>query len=293
LKPGFLLIRELSDGSWAVDWTAPQAEPGLFPSTTGACAIHRAGLDWTLTCAGDAPTQLRIAGIHDDRTEIVVRVAPAEGRPQFAMLGRDLPTMELALSGEPAAASDDQPTAFKSWLWLGIEHILSGTDHLLFVLGLVLLITSGRQLVATITSFTLAHSITLAAASLGAISLPSAPVEAVIALSIVLLAVELTRDDETLTHRKPWLVAFVFGLLHGFGFAGALGDIGLPADAIWMPLLSFNLGVEAGQLSFVAAVVGPVILLRKTPRFVQLIPVYCIGTWAMAWTIERVAGYLL
>ncbi|MCP4869255.1 MAG: HupE/UreJ family protein [Proteobacteria bacterium] len=293
LKPGFLLLRDLGEGTYAVDWTAPQAEPALFPRTSGGCALERAGLDWHLTCAGDEPTQVHLDGIRDDRTEVVVRVARADGEPMFAMMSRDLPMLELGLSGDAASSEHAQPTGFMTWLWLGIEHILIGTDHLLFVLGLVLLISSGRDLLATITSFTLAHSITLGAASLGAIALPSAPVESVIALSIVLLAVELARDEETLTHRKPWLVAFAFGLLHGFGFAGALGEIGLPQESIWMPLLSFNLGVEAGQLAFVAAVIGPVILLRKAPRAVQLIPVYCIGTVAMAWTIERVAGYVL
>jgi len=292
LKPGFLLIRDLGDGGWAVDWTAPQAEPGLLPSATGACTIERGGLDWRLKCAGEGPTELHLDGIRDDRTEVVVRVARAEGPPAFAMLSRDLPMMELVLDGAGEAAAE-QPAAFKTWLVLGVEHILGGTDHLLFVLGLVLLIASGRDLLATITSFTLAHSITLGAASLGAISLPSAPVESVIALSIVLLAVELARDGDTLTHRKPWLVAFAFGLLHGFGFAGALGEIGLPKDAIWMPLLSFNLGVEAGQLAFVAAVLGPVVLLRKAPRWAQLLPVYGIGTVAMAWTVQRVAGFVL
>ncbi len=298
LKPGFLLVRESAvAGTWIVDWTAPQAEPGLLPRTDGPCAMVRAGLDWTLTCAPDAggPTTLTLDGIRDDRTEIVVRVAPAEGPPQFAMLSRDLPTMELTLSGAPAgdAAAHDAPTGFTTWLIIGIEHIIFGPDHLLFVLGLVLLITGGRQLVWTITSFTLAHSITLAGASLGHLSLPGPPVEAVIALSIALLAVELTRDRETLTHRKPWLVAFAFGLLHGFGFAGALGDIGLPEDDLWMPLLTFNLGVEAGQLMFVAAVIAPVIWLRKAPRWAQLVPVYFIGTLAMAWTFERVLGYAL
>lgn len=291
LKPGFLLLRDLGDGTYAVDWTAPQAEPGLFPRMTGACSLERAGLDWHLACADEAATQIHLDGIRDDRTEVVVRVARTEGEPMFAMMSRDLPMLELGLSGGAAASEHAAPSGFVTWLILGIEHILIGTDHLLFVLGLVLLIASGRDLVATITSFTLAHSITLGAASLGAVSLPSAPVESVIALSIVLLAVELAGDGETLTHRKPWLVAFAFGLLHGFGFAGALGEIGLPQDSIWMPLLSFNLGVEAGQLAFVAAVIGPVILLRKAPRAVQLIPVYCIGTMAMAWTIERVAGY--
>ncbi len=291
LQPGFLLVQETDAGAWEVHWTAPQAEPELIPHVTGGCALDRLGMTWTLRCSGEEPGELRVPGMRLDTTEVVVRVAPEEGAPGFAILTQQMASMELDLQAAAAGEEHAASPSFVGWVWLGVEHILIGTDHLLFVLALVLLITGARELVWTVTSFTIAHSITLAAASLGALSLPSGPVEATIALSIVLLAVELAGDEESLTHRKPWLVAFAFGLLHGFGFAGALGELGLPEDQVWMPLLSFNLGVEAGQLAFVAVVIGPVIALRKAPRWAQLAPVYAIGTVAMAWTVERVSGF--
>jgi hydrogenase/urease accessory protein HupE len=288
LQPGFLLLDEGSPGSWSVSWTAPPAEEQLVPFVESDCVSHRTAARWTLACeSGQAPSAVRVRGISLDSTEVVVRLAPAEGSPRLGSITRDQDL--FTLSGSPGEQLGGSP--FVRWLTLGVEHILGGIDHLLFVLGLVLLITGGRQLVATITSFTLAHSITLGGASLGALSLPGPPVEATIAASILLLAVELTRDEATITRRKPWAVAFVFGLLHGFGFAGALSELGLPDQSIWMPLLSFNLGVELGQLAFVAAVVGPVILLRRAPRWLQLVPVYAIGGLAAAWMIQRIAGF--
>jgi hydrogenase/urease accessory protein HupE len=183
------------------------------------------------------------------------------------------------------------PVAFGGWLELGFVHIAGGVDHLLFVLGLVLLIPGRRALVAAITAFTVAHSLTLAGATLGAFSLPGPPVEATIAASIVLLAVEGTRSEAALARSRPWVVAFAFGLLHGFGFAGALLELGLPRDAAALPLLGFNLGVEAGQLAFVALVLGPVIALRRAPRRWQLVPLYALGSVATAWTIQRIVGF--
>ena len=146
-----------------------------------------------------------------------------------------------------------------TYLRLGIEHILGGIDHLLFVLALVILVREWRRVAITVTAFTIAHSITLAAATLGFVNVPARPVEATIALSIVLVAVEIVnarRGRPSLTARWPWLVAFAFGLLHGFGFAGALSEVGLPQHAIPLALLFFNLGVEVGQLAFVALVMA-------------------------------------
>jgi hydrogenase/urease accessory protein HupE len=255
---------------------------------------------WTVLCPeGSASSELVILGIQREGTEVVVRIAPLEGDPVMAGLSLGNESVPLNLSSASASGG-----GFGHWVRLGVEHILIGADHLLFVLGLVLLIATTRQLLVTITSFTLAHSITLGGASLGYFSLPSAPVEAVIALSIVLLAVELIRPYRdssapglsdppamSLSRRKPWLVAFVFGLLHGFGFAGVLGELGLPQDAIWMPLLAFNVGVELGQLSFVALIFLPTVWLRKAPDLVRQLPAYAIGTVAAAWTLERVASF--
>ena len=177
---------------------------------------------------------------------------------------------------------------------LGTEHILFGVDHLLFVLGLLLLVRGVRPLVKTITAFTIAHSITLGAAVMGVVPVERGPVEAAIALSIVLLAREIVvgqRGSSHLVHRRPWLVAFVFGLLHGLGFAGALGEIGLRSADIPLALLFFNLGVEFGQLAFVAVLVALSGMVRRTvgSRFPGLEPAvgYCLGGLAMVWFFER------
>ena len=178
---------------------------------------------------------------------------------------------------------------------LGFDHILSGLDHLLFVFGLTLIVGGGWRLVKTITAFTLAHSVTLALSTFGLVRVSQAPVEAVIAMSIVFLARELMLQKQGrpgLTSRAPWLVAFMFGLLHGFGFAGALREIGLPQGDVPMALLAFNLGVEAGQLLFVALILAAIWLLRRLsnrtlPPWLGQVPACAIGSIAAFWMIER------
>lgn len=186
-----------------------------------------------------------------------------------------------------------------NYLKLGIDHILMGYDHLLFVLGLLLLVVNWKTLIKTITAFTLAHSITLTLASLQWFSLPQKPVEAVIALSIIFLAkehIDLLKGRPSLTASKPWVVAFIFGLLHGFGFAGALGDIGFPQSHFINALLSFNVGVELGQLIFIGLVLSLFYLFKKViytlPKSYLKIPSYCIGCIAMFWLIQRTLGFL-
>jgi len=188
----------------------------------------------------------------------------------------------------------------RTYLVLGIEHILLGIDHLLFVFALLLLVRGVGRLIATVTAFTVAHSITLGAATLGFINVPSAPVEATIALSILFLATELARgrgarlsgpEPPSMTNRFPWVVAFSFGLLHGFGFAGALSEIGLPAQAIPLALLFFNVGVEIGQLTFIAAILVIAWILRHAsapiPRWSPKLAAYVIGSVAAFWVFER------
>jgi hydrogenase/urease accessory protein HupE len=194
----------------------------------------------------------------------------------------------------PVQGADDNVA--NTYLWLGFEHILGGIDHLFFVFALLLIIGSKRELIVTVTSFTLAHSITLTLATLGFVHVPQSPVEAVIALSIVFLAAEIIHKERGrvgLASRAPWVVAFIFGLLHGFGFAGALSEIGLPPDAIPLALVFFNVGVEVGQLFFVLSVfavnelgkrVTSVSILQRTERLAT----YCIGSLASFWLIERV-----
>jgi hypothetical protein len=187
----------------------------------------------------------------------------------------------------------------KRYTLLGSEHILDGFDHLLFIFGLLLLVRGPWMLVKTVTAFTLAHSITLALATLGVVSLPPGPVEAAIALSIIFLALEVINGQQgrtSLTHHMPWLVAFVFGLLHGLGFAGALGAIGLPPGEIPIALLFFNIGVEIGQLIFVGAVLLVLWGLRRSgvrwPVWARPVPAYLIGTIATYWFAER-AGVMV
>ncbi|MGI9399927.1 MAG: HupE/UreJ family protein [Rhizobiaceae bacterium] len=202
-------------------------------------------------------------------------------------------TIDLALF---QAGSGSWLDAARRYTLLGIEHILSGFDHLLFVLGLLFLVRGAWMLVKTITAFTVAHSITLALATLGILKVPSAPVEAAIALSIVFLAVEIVkgwRGQFSITHQMPWLVAFAFGLLHGLGFAGALSELGLPPDEIPIALLFFNIGVEVGQLIFVAIILVAIWAWRHArfpaPRSLALAPAYAIGTLAAYWFLERAA----
>jgi len=187
----------------------------------------------------------------------------------------------------------------QTYTWLGITHILLGFDHLLFVFALLLIVKNVRRLLWTITAFTLAHSITMAGATLGVVHIPQQPVEAIIALSILLLAMEIIHEKQGkvgLASRYPWMIAFIFGLLHGFGFAGALAEIGLPNQAITLALIFFNIGVELGQLMFVATVVLVALLLQRLnyPRFmkkVEMFVVYAIGGISAFWMIERIVAF--
>jgi len=225
-----------------------------------------------------------VHGLSATMVDVLVRVAFKDGRVVSRMLRPDAPSFVFTKETVGPASG--------GYIVLGVEHILFGIDHLLFVLALVLLVRGVGLLVKTITAFTLAHSITLALATLGVVHAPSAPVEAVIALSIVFVASEILRSrrgERGLTARAPWLVAGVFGLLHGFGFAGALSEVGLPANDIPLALLFFNVGVEAGQLAFVVGALGVIALLRgaRLPEWSQLLPPYAIGSVAMYWVIER------
>jgi hydrogenase/urease accessory protein HupE len=207
------------------------------------------------------------------------------------------------LQGAPGftvTASPGRWEVVQTYTLLGIEHILTGIDHLLFVLALVILVKGTRRLLWTVTAFTIAHSITLALATLGVINVPGPPVEATIALSIVFVASEIiaqARGREGLAARKPWLVAFSFGLLHGLGFAGALAEVGLPQNAIPLALLFFNVGVEIGQLLFIAGVLAFAHLAKRVaggwvqPAAVSVAAAYAIGGIASYWTIERISSF--
>ena len=243
--------------------------------------------------AGLAGQRIECPGLQLTITDVLVRVELLDGR-SWTMLARpSQPWIEIAGARSTAATA-------MTFFVHGIEHILFGFDHLLFVLGLVLIVASPRALFLTITAFTVAHSITLALATLGVVHVPGPPVEAAIALSILLLATEIVhreRGEIGLTARWPWVVAFAFGLLHGFGFASALADIGLPQGDIPLALFAFNVGVECGQLVFVGTVFGVLWVTRRLllgprveRRALRVAP-YAIGGLAAFWLFERLARF--
>ena len=300
IRPGYLEIIEQAPNTYGITWKAPirlerplAVEPRfpfdcetsrqLIQSNEGTALIHKA----SVSC--DMPLQNRriyLAGLDSTLTDVLVRFQPADSAMQALRATPNMPMVEVA-------GNETRQGVAYTYFMLGIEHILFGIDHLLFVLALVLLITGVRRLVETITAFTLAHSITLVFSSLGWVSLASAPVEATIALSIVFLANELAHksaDASRVSEKHPWLVALAFGLLHGFGFAGALAEIGLPEGEMTAALFTFNLGVEVGQLAFLTCVL---LLLNLVGRLhqrqrVDLFASYAIGITASVWLIERV-----
>ena len=247
---------------------------------------------WTVRVpASLAGRDVRIVGLEKTLSDALLRIEYLDGQSWTQRLTPASPEATI-----PAAA--DITAVARTYGALGVEHILTGFDHLLFVFGLLLLSQGLRQLFLAVTAFTIAHSITLAAATLGLVHIPQRAVEAVIALSIVFVAAEIinARSGQIgLAARAPWLVAFAFGLLHGFGFAGALSEIGLPQGYIPSALFFFNLGVEAGQLAFIAAVLATAAALRRlwrpVPAWARLAPPYAIGSLAMFWVIQRVAQF--
>jgi hydrogenase/urease accessory protein HupE len=242
----------------------------------------------TLECPdGIAGKTIAIAGLESTITDVLVRVQHADGRLESHLLRPTGSSVTLGAATTLVQRSFD-------YVRLGIQHILLGVDHLLFVLGLMLIVADRWMLVKTITAFTVAHSITLAIATLGYASAPMLPLNAAIALSILFLGPEIVRKwrgETSFTIRHPWVVAFAFGLLHGFGFASGLTAMGLPKAEIPLALLLFNVGVEIGQLAFVLIVIllerAFRVLEVRWPQFVARLPGYAIGTLGAYWTIQR------
>ena len=305
-RPALLQITETEAGQYEVLWKRPQrgdltlglqlalpADCGdLAPSASQA--VPGALIERRLIACGESGLigrRIGIEGLVSSSTDVLARIEFLDHRVQTNLLKPASPWL-LVQGPRPATAIAAE------YFGMGVEHILLGIDHLLFVLGLVLIVRGAGLLVKTITAFTVAHSITMALATLGFVHVPQAPVEAVIALSIVFLASELARQHRGqfgLTARCPWLIAFSFGLLHGFGFAGALAEVGLPETDIPLALLMFNLGVEAGQLLFVAGVLAltwlAARLVPSVPRWLRDVPAYAIGSLAAFWLFERVAAF--
>lgn len=301
LRPAYLEIRETSDNTYAVTWKVPargDLRLGLHARLPESCvtqvepvrSIESNGYfeRWSTTCEGGLKGRtIWIEGLNSTLTDVLVRITHMDGSVE----------LERLQGTSPALVVKGSQTGWEvaiTYIWLGIEHILAGIDHLLFVLALLLLRADPRTLIKTITSFTLAHSVTLSGAALGYLSLPQQPVEVLIACSIAFVAAELVKakpGTERLSQRQPWLIAFPFGLLHGFGFAGALREIGLPQTDVPLALFSFNLGVEVGQLIFVTAC----IILYKAGTTLVAVPAaairkaasYGIGTVSAAWILIR------
>lgn len=305
IRPAYLEVREESAGRYQVLWKTPMRGDmrlSLEPEFSGRTraispvTVRQANdasvLRWQMEALDPLRGQtITINGLEGTMTDAVVRIEFADATTWTQRLTPWQPHAVIP-------AHDSMLSTAGTYLRFGVEHILLGIDHLLFVVALLLITHGGWKLVKTITAFTLAHSLTLGLATLGFVHVPQQPVEAVIALSIVFVAAEIVRSHRgryTIASRAPWIVAFTFGLLHGFGFAGALTEIGLPETQIPVALLFFNIGVEAGQLLFVAAVLAGIHAMRRIPVPVPTLtaetPAYVLGTVAMFWVIQRVAGF--
>lgn len=301
LRPGYLELIQQDAAHWKVVWKAPilgglatRSRPAfpafctLAPPATrveGGNIVAVGRLTCTRPLDGAA---VGISGMDQAFTDALLRIVPLNRPVQAERLtpARSMVTVK---------AIPDRWQVVRTYLALGIEHILTGYDHVLFVIALVLLLAPGWEVVRAATAFTIAHSLTLVGTTLGLFGLPQAPVEALVALSIMFVAAEIIQQKNgppRLSQRAPWLVAFLFGLIHGFGFAGALREIGLPEQDVPAALLTFNLGVELGQLAIICAVLLIIGLLRRlAPTLLRpavVTAAYVIGTIASFWFIKRV-----
>jgi hydrogenase/urease accessory protein HupE len=306
VRPAYLELRQTNADTYDVLWKVPgrgeDLRFGVYVRLPANCqtigdlqttAVNNAFSDrWTTQCKGGlSGSTIRIDGLSATRTDVLVRVERLDGSEQVIRL-------------TPSSTSfivEAVPRRFevaRTYLVLGVEHILTGIDHLLFVSGLLLLVTGVRRLLLTVSAFTLSHTVTLSLATLGFVHVPAAPVEAVIALSILFVALEVVRkkeNPESLAQRKPWLVAFSFGLLHGLGFASGLSAAGLPAAHIPLALGLFSAGVEVGHFSFIAVALILIAAVRqwttKLPAWSWRVPPYAIGGVAAYWLIVRLAAF--
>lgn len=284
-------IREISRGEFIWQWTASGNRPASEELTPAWPASCRADGN-ALSCgAGGMAGTLSIDGVGKRYSAALVRVFWADGQSRVYTLTAGQPTVHLYGSADDRRGIGEIASAYTV---LGIEHILTGFDHLMFVIGLLFLVGFNKRLVLTITAFTAAHSLTLASSALGLLTLRPPPVEATIALSIMLVAGEALRDGQTLARRWPALVAFLFGLVHGLGFAGALKEIGLPENYLWIALLTFNVGVELGQLLTVGAAWFVYRMARRLPVTApaRVAALYVIGILASYWSCARIVSIL-
>jgi len=301
-QPGLLEIRQLSSDRHEIVWRAPIYYGRPHPASVQLPESWRTVVEPTVRQLPDSALHrrvvevpggsidgsvIRLPGLEATITDVFVRVLRLDGTQSGQVVRPFQPYVELR---------GERPWYLSSgeYVVLGFNHILMGVDHLLFVLGLLIIVTGRRMLIKTITAFTVAHSITLALATLGYASIPRPPLNAAIALSILFLGPEIVRvwrGETSFTIRHPWVVAFSFGLLHGFGFASGLSTVGMPRAEIPFALLAFNIGVELGQLVFVVLMLLSYRALRVLqfhwPRWVEFMPAYAIGSLGAYWTIQR------
>lgn len=302
IRPAYLELREVDPGEFDVLWQTPmagEARLDLEPEFSGeatqvspAATQTRAGnaiRTWRLRAPALRGQTLRIHGLEKTVTDVLLRIQFLDGTVAINVLQPATPSVVVPERQSGLALA-------RNYVVYGIQHIIFGADHLLFVLGLLLIVGDRWMLVKTVTSFTVAHSITLALATLGYAHAPVEPLNAAIALSILFLGPEIARiwrGERSLTIERPWLVAFIFGLLHGFGFAGALAGTGLPRGDLAIALLTFNIGVEIGQIAFVLLVVALERSFRQLeidwPVWLARAPGYLIGSAGAFWTIQRTA----
>ena len=308
IRPALLEITE-RDGGWVdVVWKKPAlgdrvlrlepAFPGFFEQATPTSGRESGGgwVEYRSYRTGGkalAGQSIHVEGLAGVSTDVLLRIKLADGIEHSAILNAS--HLSFTIPEQPSKSE----VAVSYWQ-MGTIHILQGFDHLLFLLTLLLIVQGIWPLLKTVTAFTLAHSLTLVLATLGWVNLPSAPTEAVIALSIMLLAVEVVHKNQgqhTFSERFPWLIAFTFGLVHGLGFAGALSEIGIPQNEVPLSLLMFNVGVETGQVLFVVTVSLLLAALRKFQNGGALLLTrsapYAIGGLAAFWTVKRVGSFLI
>ena len=308
-KPAYFRVHRIGADSYDLLWKVPALDEQttlsvrpVLPDGTEQLgpprAIFAAGatvIRWQVRVPGGIEGKvIRFSNLSRTRIDVLARYERGDGTEQ----------VKRVLPVDPSFIPQASPGPYEviaTYTRIGTEHILFGVDHLLFVLALLMIVRGTKRLLTTVTAFTIAHSITLVLATLNVIRIPGPPVEATIALSIVFVASEILRmhqGKEGLAARKPWVVAFAFGLLHGLGFAGALAEIGLPENAIPLALLFFNVGVEIGQVTFIFAVLAFMAIARKLagprlqPHWARVATTYTIGTLASFWLFERVAAFV-
>ncbi|MBS0266146.1 MAG: HupE/UreJ family protein [Planctomycetes bacterium] len=302
-RSAYLELTQTGEDTYDVFWRVPargDLRLGIYvrlPSECQAISGTRGGIvdavsleRWSIRCPGSLTDKtIAIDGLSATTIDVLVRVVRRDGKTQTTRLSPSAPSFVVA-------ASPSQWQVAVSFLKIGIEHILLGVDHLLFVLGLLLIVSGRLRLLKTITAFTVAHSLTLALATLGYARVPVPPLNAAIALSILFLGPEIVRvwrGETSFTIRHPWVVAFLFGLLHGFGFASGLSELGISGSELVFGLLMFNVGVEIGQIGFVLIILALLDAFRtleiRWPRWAEYLPGYAVGTLGAFWTLQRVA----